>query len=84
MSDHAKNRFVPHEVTNGSVLRCAGRPREPHTLLIRIEEIGDSVLVVATDLDTEERILLTTSKSIGDRYFLMYRGEAFEYVERVS
>lgn len=73
--------FHPAKTRKGSVLNCTGRSREPHALRIRIEEIDDTTVVVATDLDTNERIYLGITRVGGARYFLMYRGEAFGKVE---
>ncbi len=71
----------PRKVGRGSVLRCAGRVRAPHDLVVRIEEIGDNVTVVATILETGQREYFALAKGQGSGYFFMYRGEAFAKVE---
>lgn len=76
--------FNPHKLLKGSVLHCTGHKQEPNTLRLRIEDAGDSCVIVATNLDNNQRVYMGITRGMGGRYFLMYLGYDFKEVKVVT
>ena len=76
--------FNPHKLSKGSVLHCTGHKRGPNTLRLRIEDAGNSCVIVATNLDNNQQVYMGVARGMGGRYFLMYLGYDFNEVKVVT